>query len=262
MTEPGGGPLAGRRLLVPVTAERRAFAERLESEGARVDAVELIAIAPPADPAALERATLGWLDGAYDWMAVTSRNAVTAMDRIARAHGRTLGEPQPGARVATVGEATRAVCAEVGLEVALVPAARADARGIVAEFPAGTGRVLAPLGNLAAPVLARGLARKGWAVDGVEAYRTVDGSGLDDAVVAAVAAGEIDALLLTSGSVAERIAAACAVVGARTRVIAIGRTTEASARAAGLRVDVVAAEPSYGGIRAALDAAFEPSEES
>ena len=91
----------------------------------------------------------------------------------------------------------------VGLEVALVPEGRADARGIVADFPEGSGRVLAPLGNLASPVLARGLGRKGWQVDVVEAYRTVDGPGPDDATVAEVAAGAFDAVLLTAGSVAE-----------------------------------------------------------
>ncbi|WP_062288962.1 uroporphyrinogen-III synthase [Demequina phytophila] len=248
--------LAGRRLLVPVTAERTAFAEQLAAEGADVTAVAFIAIVPPADPAALEAATLAWLDGAYDWMAVTSRNAVLAMDRIARAHGRTLAEPQPGARVATVGEATRAVCAEVGLTVDLVPASRADARGIVAELPVGTGRVLAPLGNLASPALVRGLARQGWRVDGVEAYRTVDGPGMDDATVAAAADGRLDAVLLTSGSVAERFAAACPSVAPGTRIVAIGRTTEAGARAAGLAVDAVATAPTYAGIRAALDAAL------
>ena len=254
--------LAGRRLLVPVTAARRAFAVQLEAEGARVDAVELIAIAPPADAAALERAALAWLDGDYAWMAVTSRNAVLALDAIARAHGRLLGEPTSRARVATVGEATRAVCDAVGLPVALVPESRSDARGIVAEMPNGPGRVLAPLGNLASPVLARGLARKGWDVDAVEAYRTVDGPGLDDALVASVAAGEVDAILLTSGSVAERVAASCPTIPARTCIVAIGRTTEASARAAGLRVDAVSSHPSYGGMRAALDAAFDVPEEA
>lgn len=254
--------LAGRRLLVPVTAERRAFADDLAAEGALVTAVEFIAIAPPADPTRLEEAALAWVAGRYDWLAVTSRNAVLAMDRIARDAGLSLGAPQPGARVATVGEATLAVCASVGLEVTLVPDSRADARGIVAEFPDGPGSVLVPLGNLASPVLARGLARKGWDVTDVEAYRTVDGPGLDAATIAAVAGGGIDAVLLTSGSVAERFAAACPSLADGTVVVAIGRTTEAGARAAGLRVDAVAAAPTYRGIRAALDAALgiEPGE--
>lgn len=252
--------LAGRRLLVPVTAERTAFAEQLAAEGAVVTPVAFIAIAGPSDPAALEAATVAWLDGQYAWMAVTSRNAVLAMDRIARAHGRTLGEPQPGSRVATVGEATRAVCAQVGLAVDLVPAERQDARGIVAAFPDGEGRVLAPLGNLASPALTRGIARKGWAVDAVEAYRTVDGPGPDHATVARVADGGFDAVLLTSGSVAQRFAAACPAVAATTRIVAIGRTTEAGARAAGLSVDSVAHQPSYQGIREALDAALGPDQ--
>ncbi|WP_062464305.1 uroporphyrinogen-III synthase [Demequina soli] len=251
--------LAGRRLLVPVTAERTAFADDLAAEGALVTPVAFIAIAPPADAAALEAATLAWLAGDYAWMAVTSRNAVLAMDRVARAHGRTLAAPQPAARVATVGEATRRVCAEVGLAVDLVPSDRADARGIVESFPSGEGRVLAPLGNLASPVLARGLARKGWEVDAIEAYRTVDGPGMDDATVAAVAGGGFDAVLLTSGSVAERFAAACPRVAPGTRIVAIGRTTEAGARAAGLTVDAVADTPTYAGIRAALDAALDPA---
>ncbi|WP_062525829.1 uroporphyrinogen-III synthase [Demequina rhizosphaerae] len=253
--------LAGRRLLVPVTAERTAFADELAAEGALVTPVAFIAIAGPEDADALEAATLAWLDGAYAWLAVTSRNAVLAMDRVARAHGRNLGEPQPASRVATVGEATRGVCADVGLAVDLVPTARHDARGIVADFPDGpgdgSGRVLVPLGNLASPVLVRGLERKGWIVDAVEAYRTVDGPGPDDATVAAVADGGLDAVLLTSGSVAERFAAACPTVAPGTRIVAIGRTTEAGARAAGLRVDAVAQTPSYGGIRAALDAALD-----
>lgn len=263
--------LAGRRLVVPVTAERTAFADELAAEGAHVTPVAFIAIEPATDPAALESATLAWLAGEYDWMAVTSRNAVLAMQRIARAHGRELSEPQPAARVATVGEATRAVCATAGLEVTLVPASRADARGIVAEFPERdpasreVGRVLVPVGNLASPVLARGIARKGWSVDQVEAYRTVDGPGPDDAVVAGVARGAsgggFDAVLLTSGSVAERFAAACPTVAPTTRIVAIGRTTEAGARAAGLRVDAVATEPTYRGMRAALDAALQVPEE-
>ncbi|WP_062378565.1 uroporphyrinogen-III synthase [Demequina pelophila] len=288
--------LAGRRLLVPVTAGRRFFADELAAEGAEVVAVEFIAIAGPSDPAPLDDAALAWTAGEYDWLAVTSRNAVLALDRAARAHGRSLADPRPvagsadqpvagpdprpgvgpeprpgarpeprpvagpdprpAARVAAVGEATRRVCEELGLTVALTPGGRADARALVAAFPAGTGRVLAPLGGLASPVLARGLARKGWSVDAVEAYRTVDGPGPDRATVAAVAAGAFDAVLLTAGSVAARFAATCPSVGEGTRIVAMGRTTEAGARAAGLRVDAVAAAPHYGGIRAALDEAL------
>lgn len=247
--------LHGVRVLVPVTS-RRTLSDRLSAAGARVDAVEFIAIAPSSTPAELAVATARWCSGQYDWMAVTSRNAVAAMAELAAIAGTTLGEPQPAARVATVGESTLEVCADVGLVVALVPAGQATANGIVAEMPHGTGRVLAPLGNLASPVLARGLTRKGWTVDSVEAYRTVDGPGLDAATAEALRAGEVDAVLLTSGSVAERFAGQCPNVAASTRIVAIGETTAASANASGLEVHAVAATPSYDGIVTALSAAL------
>ncbi|MFW7415626.1 uroporphyrinogen-III synthase [Demequina sp. SO4-18] len=250
--------LKGRRLLVPVTAQRRHLAQRLAEAGAIVEEAEFIAIAPAEDQDALEEATLAWCAGDYDWLAVTSRNALSAMDRIATARGMSLSAPLPEAQVATVGEATRAVCERLGLDVALVPEGRQNARGIVEDFPDGPGRVLAPLGNLAAPVLPRGLERKGWQVHAVEAYRTIDGSGVGRATREELEAGEFDAVLLTSGSVAERFAASVPTLPEHTMVVAIGDMTAASARAAGLTVSAVATAPSSDGIVAGLLEALDP----
>ncbi|WP_084622457.1 uroporphyrinogen-III synthase [Demequina oxidasica] len=244
--------LRGARVLVPVTARRRALADRLSDAGVQVDAVEFIAIAPSSTPAELAIATAKWCSGQYDWMAVTSRNAVTAMAELAATAGTSLGEPQPGAKVATVGDSTVGVCVEVGLNVALLPSGKATAAGIVAEMPDGPGRVLAPLGNLASSILTRGLESKGWTVDAVEAYRTVDGPGMGPQTAAALRDGSVDAVLLTSGSVAERFAAQCPDVALTTRLVAIGATTAASAAAAGLSVTTVADTPSYDGIVDAL----------
>jgi uroporphyrinogen-III synthase len=252
--------LAGRRILVPVTAGRRDLAERLRASGAIVDEVEFIEIIETAQPEVLAAATLEWCDGGFDWLAVTSRNAVLAMAAVATANARRLGEPVPPAGVATVGAATRSVCASVGLEVALVPSERQDARGIVSEFPDGPGRALVPLGDLAGPVLARGLVRKGWDVTEVEAYRVVDGPGISADAATALAAGEFDAVLLTSGSVAERYAPHAAPAG--TLVVAIGRTTEAAAKAAGLTVGAVATTPSHAGIVEALENAWNTREDA
>lgn len=253
--------LAGRRFLVPVTAGRRDLARRLADAGARVDEVEFISVVESSEPQALAAATLAWCDGEFEWLAVTSRNAVLAMQRIAKQHGRQLAEGLAAGRVATVGEATRGVCAQVGLEVALVPTERQDARGIVAEFPEGPGGVLVPLGDLASPVLARGLARKGWDVTQVEAYRVVDGPGVSPEVAAALASGDFDAVLLTSGSVAERYAPHAAPADADTLVVAIGATTAAAARAAGLTVGATSRVPSYDGILAVLEEAWASAKE-
>ncbi len=251
--------LAGRRLLVPVTAGRRDLAERLRAQGATVDEVEFIAITESSEPDRLTDLTREWCDGRFDWLAVTSRNAVLAMHGAAAGLGRSLSEPIPLSRVATVGDATRGVCASVGLDVALVPSARQDAAGIVQDLPEGPGAVLVPLGDLASPVLARGLARKGWDVTQVEAYRVVDGPGIGPETAAALAAGEYDAVLLTSGSVAERYAPHATP---DTLVIAIGRTTAAGARAAGVRVDGVAVNPTYEGLMEALADALRTREDA
>jgi uroporphyrinogen-III synthase len=253
--------VAGRRILVPVTAGRRDLAQRLGAAGASVEEVEFISVVESADPGALEDATLAWCDGAFDWLAVTSRNAVLAMQRVAVEHGRDLSEGLANGKVATVGEATRGVCAAVGLEVSLIPTGRHDALGIVKEFPKGPGTVLVPLGDLASPVLARGLARREWDVTEVEAYRVVDGPGISDDIEAELANGEFDAVILTSGSVAERYATHAAPADADTLVIAIGGTTAAAARAAGLTVDATSKVPSYDGILEALDEAWASTKE-
>jgi len=252
VTSPEAGPFEGIRVVVPITQRRRTLADQLVTAGARVDAVEFIAIAPSSTPTELAIATAKWCSGQYHWMVVTSRNAVAEMASLAQRAGTTLAEPQPAAKVATVGEATLAMCDEVGLSVELVPTARASATGIVAEMAEGPGRVLAPLGNLASPALTRGLERKGWTVDTVEAYRTVDGPGIDADVAAAVGSGEVHAVVLTSGSVAERFAAQCEQIHGSTKIIAIGSSTAAAAHNEGLRVDAIADTPSYAGIVRAL----------
>lgn len=253
--------VAGRRILVPVTAGRRDLAQRLADAGARVEEVEFISVVESSVPGTLEETTLAWCNGEFDWLAVTSRNAVLALDRIAKQNGRALAEGLARGKVATVGEATRGVCADVGLAVALVPSERHDALGIVKEFPEGPGSALVPLGDLASPVLARGLARRGWDVTRVEAYRVVDGPGISEDIEAELANGEFDAVLLTSGSVAGRYAPFAAPGDADTLVVAIGGTTAAAARAAGLTVDATSKVPSYDGILEALKEAWASTKE-
>lgn len=230
--------------MVPVTPGRRGIADLVASAGAVAIEVEFIEIVPTLDPAALARAAREWCDGGFDWMAVTSRNAVLAMDVEARAASSSLSDAVPRARIAAVGHATRAVCASVGLPVALIPAT-ATALGLVADFPHGSGRVLVPLGDKASNALARGLSRKGWDVTSVESYRTIAGRGPTPDQVAALASGEIDAVLLTSGSMATQLASACPRIHQSTTMVAIGATTAAAAIAAGLTVAAIAEQPNY-----------------
>ncbi len=245
------GALAGLRVMVPVTAGRRELADALWRAGAEALEVEWIAIRAAADADALERAVREWCAGEYAWLAVTSRNAVAAMDAAARTLGASLAAPSPQARVAVVGDATRAVCESIGLAVDLVPET-ATGRGLAAAFPVGDARVLIPLGDRASPVLAAGIAAKGWDVTSVEAYRTVAGEGPTAAQVASLASGQVDAVVLTSGFMAARLAEAWPTIPASTTMVAIGPSTAAAAAAAGLRVTELADRPTYEALIEAL----------
>ena len=80
-------------------------------------------------------------------------------------------------------------------------------------------------------------------VDSVVAYRTV-GVPIAPEIIADVAAGSFDAILVTSGSVANQIAVQIGLVPSRTVIACIGPRTAVDAEAAGLRVDLVARERS------------------
>ncbi len=244
--------------MVPVTRERGDLAEWVIKAGGQPVPVEFIAIAPPADAVALEGAVAAWCGGGFDWLAVTSRNAVLGMQSVATASSRELSEAVPPARVAAVGAATQKVCSSVGLPVALTPET-ATARGLVDAFPHGEGTVLAPLGDNASAILARGLTRKGWTVTTVEAYRTVAGQGPSVEDVEAIASGRIDAVLLTSGSMASHLASACPSVHDSVTMVAIGETTAAAAAAAGLKVAAVAEHATYASLLEALVRVTSPS---
>jgi uroporphyrinogen III methyltransferase/synthase len=76
------------------------------------------------------------------------------------------------ARVAAVGPATAAALAAGGVVADLVPD-EAVAEALLERLGPGPGRLLLAQAAGARPVLREGLAAAGWAVEAVEAYRTV-----------------------------------------------------------------------------------------
>ncbi len=135
-----------------------------------------------------------------------------------------------------------------GYHVDLVPAEENSAAGLLNEWPTATGgqvplRVLALRSAIAKPLLTEGLRRIGHSVESVIAYRTV-GVSVDEKIKAEVASGAVNAILVTSGSVAEQVYLQFGSLPEATFVVCIGPQTARDARAAGLRVDVVARERS------------------
>ncbi|WP_258375563.1 uroporphyrinogen-III synthase [Curtobacterium sp. MCSS17_008] len=222
--------------------------------------VPLITDAPPEDPAALDAAlarlvadaaaaagapaVVGAPAGRHDappadrtrpdgagrgapWLAVTSATAVRVVA------GRVPRLPA-GVRVACVGAATARAAHEAGWSVDLVPEDE-SAAGLAAALPADAGRVLFPRSEIAATTLVDGLRARGIVVSEVVAYRTV-GTGDEPLVLAPPP----DAVLVTSGSVAQQVVRRMTPLDPRTHVACIGPATADAARAAGLPVHVVA----------------------
>lgn len=241
------GSLERRTVLVARAPERaEGLVDRLRAAGATVLAAPVIERAPADDEGALDDAARGIADGRFAWVVVTSVNAV---DALVRAAARTGSAVAGGARWAAVGPTTRRALEDAGIGVDLVPDDEASGAGLVAAFPPpgtspGPRRVLLPLGDLAAPTLHDGLEAMGWAPEVVTAYRTVPRDLPGD-----VAGRPLDAVVVTSGSVAREIARQ---LGTRTPVVAIGRPSAATARAAGLRVAAVAAQPTDDALAAAV----------
>lgn len=168
--------------------------------------------------------------GEYDWLAVTSAAAVPALEGV---------EIPPGTRVAAVGAATAAALRAADIEVDLI--GDGGARELLAGWPAeSVGRVLVVRSDLARAVLADGLAEAGWRVDAVVAYRTA-ATRLSNAEEHALREGKADIALVTSGSVARRLAEVG--VPPSTRLVAIGAQTAEDVQAAGLPVATVATAP-------------------
>jgi uroporphyrinogen-III synthase len=123
-------------------------------------------------------------------------------------------------------------------------------------------RVLVVRGDLAEPVLRDGLRGLGAIVEDVVAYRTVR-TPQADALAAAVAAGEVDALTFASGSAVSAFASAWRSKGGAgaawpqsVAVAVLGPRTESVARSEGIPVHATAGEATAQGLAGALAAYY------
>ncbi len=258
MTSGAGQPLSGLRVLVPRRTEGPdPIVIATAAAGAEPVVVELIATEPPDDVTELDDLLMALGIGYYAWLGITSAAVVPVLAARARDAGSDLAALTSQTRVAAVGRSTASALEAAGVRVDLVPRGQSSAAALLEAWPDGAGRVLLPLGDLAASTLATGLRGRGWQVDDVVAYRTVAGPPVDPAVASAYAAGEIGAVLLTSGSTARHLVDALGTPPQGTVVCCIGPGTADVARAVGLRVDAVATEQTPSGLVAALVDAVE-----
>jgi uroporphyrinogen-III synthase len=246
----GDPALSGRTVVVTRAAHQAsALTQRLRLLGARVIEVPTIALAPPADGGrALAAAVKRLAAGGYSWAVFTSANAV---DRFFEG---APGPPVFGrAMVAAVGPGTAAALRAHRAVADLVPA---DSRGegLAASFPTAPPppaprAVLLPQAAGARPELREGLARRGWEVDVVEAYRTIPHM-VGPALLAA--ASQADAVCFASSSAVTSYLDQAGTAPLPPVVACIGPVTAATARARGLVVSAEASEHTLDGLVAAL----------
>jgi uroporphyrinogen-III synthase len=144
-------------------------------------------------------------------------------------------------RVAAVGETTAAALQAVGYRVDLVPAKDNSAKGMLSELTrleSGPKRFLTLRSEIAKPLLTEGLVAAGHDVESVIAYRTV-GEPVSEKIITDVRSGRINAILVTSGSVAQQVVEQFGTLPESTLVAAIGPRTAKDAAGFGLSVHVV-----------------------
>lgn len=230
------GPLAGRVVLIPRRSPS-GTAVALAALGAEVCTAEFTKTAPLESESLREALTQQW-----DWILITSANTVPSLRQEP-----TAAAALAATKLAAVGPATARALEAAGFRVDLVADPPGGA-GLAAALPTGTGRILIPGALESSEEPASGLRTKGWEVTSVAVYQTVQQRPAAE-LVQRWQAGEIDALLVTAGSVA-RAASTLGLPGPAT--VAIGDSAATAAAASGLAVVAVANRPDAAGIAKAV----------
>lgn len=198
--------LAGRRILVTRGASQAPkLSEGLRALGADPIEVPVLEIRPPVSYEALD-AALRNLDS-YDWLVLTSANAVRAIAERARHLGIAL-DRQASLEVAAVGPATASEAKKSGFAVSLMPETYI-AEGMIdlLKQNAHGRRVLILRAAVARDVIPNALREAGAMADVIDAYRNVLPAAAPEELRSAVAE-RIDAATFTSSSSATHLAEA------------------------------------------------------
>jgi uroporphyrinogen-III synthase len=221
--------------------------------GARVVHEPMIETEPDLGSLALQDALARLSTGEFRWLALTSAATVRALVAAAEQARATLSVAQ-GTGVAAVGRRTAAAAERAGLAVDLIADAPGSAAGLLEIWPDADedAVVLLPRSSRAGPTLPDGLRRKGYQLETVTAYHTRV-LPLSPQTTRRLESGEINAVLLTSSSTAEALAAGTPHPWS-AQIVTIGWPTTATAIGLGLPVAAVAATPSTAGLIDALAA--------
>jgi uroporphyrinogen III methyltransferase / synthase len=253
--------LAGKRIVITRAAEQsEAIARELSARGAIPVVLPLVAFAAPEDFGPLDKA----LDqiNHFDWLILTSAQAVRAIEERAFEVQGILVRPGGGLRVACVGPATAEAARNANLPSEYVAVTHS---GVALANELGSRlhgkKVFLPRSDRANPDLPVALKRHGAQVTEVIAYRTVRPTEMDEKNLRQIADGEVDAILFFSPSAVHHFAELAG--GEQLRglqdklaITAVGPVTANALREAGVSRAVVAADTSAAAVIEALENYF------
>ncbi len=234
-------PLFGKRILVTrARAQASEFADLLAANGAEVIQFPTIEI----HPLEIDGTYIRTING-YDWIIFTSVNAVEIFYERLRENGRDV-RAFGTSKICAVGPKTVDALNRIGIHPDFVPT-HASGSAIAADIADVTEkRILLPRAKVATADLPDGLRERGAHVDDVPLYDTVKvASENSDEIEADLLNGKIDLVTFTSSSTVTNFlemfpAHTPDVLLADAQVAVIGPTTQKTAVACGLHVDVIA----------------------
>ena len=252
------GPLTGRRILITRPRDQAGRLQHLlEAQGADVIAIPSVEVLPPDSYADLDTA-LQSLDR-YDWLVLTSTNAVKAIAERVALLGVSLKSFRH-VRIAAIGRTTADAVAALGLPIALVPPVAVAESLSEALLPLVSGkRVLIARAKIAREVLTEALRSAGASVTIAEAYQSTIPAASVYALAAALAQG-VDAMTFTSASSVENVATlaerADVKICSRIKKISIGPITTHALLEKGWPADAEAAAANMDDLVAAVVGVF------
>jgi uroporphyrinogen III methyltransferase / synthase len=248
-------PLFGKGIVI-TRPERQAddLARLLAAEGAHAIHFPTIKIIPPEDLNELDNA-INRLD-TYNWIIFTSANGVQYFLERLSEQNKDIRELK-GIKICCIGPATAEQITKRGIKVDLVPE-HYISEGILKSFAAidmHGKKVLIPRAAQARDVLPEGLRKMGAQVDVVPAYTTINSGRKKEELAGQIADNRVNVITFTSSSTVTNF---LEIMGKdyslplQIKIACIGPITAATARKAGLKVDIEQDEYTMAGLVQAL----------
>lgn len=254
MTTPTGHPLAGQCVLVTRPAEQsHDLRDRLVELGAEVLVQPGATVSDPPDWVSVDAALARLAE--FHWLVFSSSNGVRYLvGRLLHLGGKV--EQLRGVKLAAIGPGTAAELARHGLNTQIVPGEfRAESLAAALATEAPGRRFLLARANRGRQVLPEQLAAAGAIVEQIVVYSTHDVACVDPSVAAALAAGRIDWITITSSAIARAIVALLGDELRRSRLASISPLTSSVLRELGHEPAVEAAQYTMEGLVEAIVAA-------